>query len=351
MKFEFTEEHESLRALLADICEQQANPRACYDTDTPIDDALWAALAAAGLLGLLASEADEGGGTGPVEPVLVAEELGRAVGAVPFTEHTAAVATIAALGSDGQRKRLLAPLIRGDRVAGFVLAEPHNLAAVQVHQDGPRYRLDGHLPLIPNAAAATVLVLPAVLDSDVRWFVTDAAQVSALPTVDRTRPAAAAELSGTDAEPLLPGPCDYPTQLLPVMAAAEATGAAAAALETTARYTTERHQFGLPIGTFQAVKHRLADMLVAVENSRSAVQGAAWALAEHTRPDRAVAMAQAVATGHAVTVVGDAIQLHGGIGVTWECDLHLYLRRAKALEQTYGSPASHLSRIAALLLD
>lgn len=352
MKFEFTDEHESLRGLLADLCRQEGNPRALYDTDVSIDRGLWDALAAAGLLGVGAPEAYGGGGAGPVEQILVAEELGRATGAIPFSEHTAAADTIAILGSDEQHKRLLVPLTRGEVAAGIALPERHNVAAVEAQQDGTQWRLDGRLPLIPNAAAATVLVLPALVDAQVRWFVTDSAHISPLPTVDRTRPAASAELAGAGAELLSDGArSDRPGHLLLAMAAAEAAGVAATALETTARYTTERHQFGLPIGTFQAVKHRLADMLVAVENSRSAVYGAAWALAEDARPNRAVALAQAVATSHAVSVVGDAVQLHGGIGVTWECDLHLYLRRAKALEQTYGSPTVHRSRIAAGLLD
>ena len=185
--------------------------------------------------------------------------------------------------------------------------------------------------------------MPAQVEDQVRWFVTEAGRVRPLPTVDRTRPAAAVEFDSTDAE-LLTGADDVtrPGELLFTMVAAEAAGAASTALHTTARYATERRQFGLPIGTFQAVKHKLADMLVAVENARSAVFGAAWALAENDFAPSSVAMAQAVGTGNAVRVVGDAIQLHGGIGVTWECDLHLYLRRTKHS----SSPTGHRPPIA-----
>ncbi len=352
MKFAFTAEHDALRHLVADLCRDQSRPRALYDTDTRIDRGLWNALCAAGLLGVGLAEAYEGGGAGPVEQVLIAEELGRAVGAVPFSEHTAATETIALLGSEEQRKRFLSPLVRGETVAGIVVGDRHHLAAVHPRRDGVRWRLDGRIPLIPNASAATVLVLPALVDGRMCWFVTEAAHIEGLATVDRTRPAAAAELVGADAELLVGGrPNSRAGQLLLALAAAEAAGAAAAALDMTSGYTVERHQFGLPIGTFQAVKHRLADMLVDVENSRSAVYGAAWALAEGADADRAVALAQAVATDHAVSVAGDAVQLHGGIGVTWECDLHLYLRRAKALQQSYGSPSLHRRRIAANLLD
>lgn len=351
MKFEFTGEHDALRDLLADVCGKQASTRTVYDTGSTIDTGLWDALRSAGLLGVGVPERYEGGGAGPVEQVLIAEELGRVVGAVPFSEHTAAAEAVMLLGSHEQRGRLLPALTRGDAVAGIVLAEPAALAAVEATRDGSRWRLDGRMPLIPNAGAATVLVVPALVDEQVSWFVTETADISVLPTVDRSRPAAAAEFSGADAEALEGGPLgERPRDLLLTLAAAEATGAASTALDTTARYTTERHQFGLPIGTFQAVKHRLADMLVAVENCRSAVYGAGWELIESDRPGRAVALAQAVATANAVTVISDAVQLHGGIGVTWECDLHLLLRRAKALEATYGSPGTHRARIAAGLL-
>ncbi|MGV0714494.1 acyl-CoA dehydrogenase family protein [Mycolicibacterium sp. XJ662] len=352
MKFEFTAEHQALRNLIADLCREQSQPRAMYDTDARIDRGLWKALSRAGLLSIGLAEDYEGGAAGPVEQAIVAEELGRAVGGVPFSEHTAALDAITLFGSDEQRRRYLVPLGRGESVAGIVIGDRHHLAGVQPRQDGARWRFDGRIPLIPNASAADVLVLPALLDDRMCWFVTEAADITGLSTVDRTRPAAFAELDGADAELLCGVPASRrPVQLLLALAAAEAAGAAAAALDMTSRYTVERHQFGLPIGTFQAVKHRLADMLVAVENSRSAVYGAVWALAEGGHPDRAVALAQAVATDHAVAVAGDAVQLHGGIGVTWECDLHLYLRRAKVLQHTYGSPTLHRRRIAASLLD
>ncbi|KUI29264.1 acyl-CoA dehydrogenase family protein [Mycobacterium sp. GA-2829] len=349
MKFEFTEEHDALRALLLDLCGDETTGRAVYDSDDIIDSRLWESLGQLGLLGVGAPEVYEGGGAGPVEQTVIAEELGRTVGAVPFTEHTAAAKVVADFGSEDQRKRLLIPLARGEAVGGIVLAESGGVTA---RRDGSQWRLEGAVPLVPNAAAATLLAVVVRVDDQAQWFTTEAAATTALPTVDRSRPAAAVEFAGSEAA-LLPGTgtSTRPRDLLLTLAAAEAAGAASSALDRTARYATERHQFGLPIGTFQAVKHRLADMLVLVENARSAVYGAAWAFAEGGRTDRSAALAQAVATQNAVSVVSDAIQLHGGIGVTWECDLHLYLRRAKALELTYGSPTRHRARIAASLLD
>jgi alkylation response protein AidB-like acyl-CoA dehydrogenase len=352
MKFEFTDEHDGLRALVADGCAEHANPRGSYDDDSPLDAELWATLASAGLTGVGVPDAFEGGGGGPVELTIIAEELGRNACAVPFAEHSAAAEAIALLGSEEQRKRLLIPLSRGEVVAAHVLLEPGTTPRVTAHEDGSGFRLGGVLPLAPNAAAAQLIVVPALLGERVHYFATDSARVTTLPTVDRTRPAAAIDFTGANGE-LLPGdePADRIDELLLTMAAAEAVGAATAALQMTTKYGVERHQFGLPIGTFQAVKHRLADMLVAVENGRSAVYGAAWALEDDPTATMQAAMAQAVATENATRVVSDAIQLHGGIGVTWECDLHLYLRRAKALELTYGAPAWHRARIAAALLD
>lgn len=353
MKFEFTEEQDALRALVRDICDEHGDPRRCYDGDAVIDSELWTTLCAAGIPGIGVASDFDGGDAGPVELVLVAEELGRCVSAVPFSEHAAAADALQRLGDYEQRKRHLVPVARGEIVATIVSVEAAAGSGVSARRDGARWRMQGRLPLMPNAAAAQLIVLAADVDGATRWFVvSEGPEVTPLPTVDRTRPAGGVELDDVSAELLAgEGSPAHSTQLLATMAAAEAAGAAGRALDKTAQYARERNQFGLPIGTFQAVKHRLADMLVDVENARSAVYGAGWALSDLTEAPLPVAMAQAVATGNAVDVVGAAIQLHGGIGVTWESDLHLYLRRAKALQAIYGSPSAHRAEIAAALLD
>jgi alkylation response protein AidB-like acyl-CoA dehydrogenase len=133
--------------------------------------------------------------------------------------------------------------------------------------------------------------------------------------------------------------------------ASEATGAAARALELTVQWAKDRTAFGHPIGYFQAIKHRLAEMLVLIENARSATYNAAWAI-DAGRPDSALAahMAKAMATENAVKIVHDAIQSHGGIGFTWEHDLHLYLRRAKSCALVLGDPDEHFEAVAAAVL-
>jgi alkylation response protein AidB-like acyl-CoA dehydrogenase len=208
-------------------------------------------------------------------------------------------------------------------------------------------RVHGTLPMVFDAAGAT---LPIAL-TDHGLVAVPGVGPEPVPSVDRTRPVSAVVLDDAVAVLLTDASGELAAHLRHrqlTLYAAEAAGVAAAALERTAAYTVEREQFGRPIGTFQAVKHRLADMLVEVESARSAVYAAAWSARDN--PDLAVALAQAVATEAAVHVVGAAIQLHGGIGVTWEHDLHLFLRRAKALEVFGGRPSEHFGRIADALL-
>jgi len=209
--------------------------------------------------------------------------------------------------------------------------------------------VSGCLPAVYDAAGATCLVV----QSGSGPVLVGGVEPEPLPSVDRTRPLSAVRVDDHPGR-LLGGPglLGELRRRQQTLYAAEAVGVAAWALEHTAAYTAQRVQFGRPVGTFQAVKHRLADMLVDVECARSAALSAAWAADAGDQVDAAMtaAMAQAVATAGAVRVVGAAIQLHGGIGVTWEHDLHLYLRRAKALELVAGRPDEHLAHIATTLL-
>jgi hypothetical protein len=198
-----------------------------------------------------------------------------------------------------------------------------------------------------DCAGAEVLVLA---DGD-QVLLAPSAVVVPLPSVDRTRPLAECTWDELGVTSVASAPSvavlrDRQRTLY----AAEAVGVAAAALDQTAVYTRDRHQFGLPIGTFQAVKHRLSDMLVKVECARSAAYAAAWAIRDRADSTLPSHLAQAVATEAAIEVVSAAIQLHGGIGVTWEHDLHLHLRRAKSLELAHGSPGWHYDQIATALL-
>ncbi|RNL62358.1 acyl-CoA dehydrogenase [Nocardioides marmoriginsengisoli] len=360
MEYGLTDEQRALDDAVAGVLAAHAHPRTPYDEpEAPaVDVALWDRLRDLGVLGLAVPEEHDGAGAGPVELALVCERLGHAVAPVPVLGQVVAAEAIRLAGDDALAKELLPELASGARRAGIVPAGPGVDPAPDLVSSRDGQTVSGRVPLALDAVGADLLVLPAT-DGD--WYVVEVGPgvtISPQPTLDRTRPAAVVVLEEAPARRLgAPGSGARigrrAVALLRALEAAEAVGIAAWALEQTRAYAGSREQFGLPIGTFQAVKHRLADMLVAVENARSASYGAAWALAADPASDAAVAvaMAQAVATEAAVQVTADAVQLHGGIGVTWENDLHLRLRRAKTLQLLHGSPSWHREQVAAVLLD
>lgn len=360
MQFGLSEEQRALDDAVRDVLAGHARPRGVYDDDAAaVDLDLWRRLCALGVPGLGVADEYDGSGAGPVELALVCERLGHAVAPVPVLGHVVAAEAIRLAADDAMAKEVLPELAAGTRRATFV---PQGAgidpapSVVAVATDAS-FVLSGTIPIAFDAIGADLLVIPAA-DGD--WYLVEAEAVSILPqpTLDRTRPAAVVEL--VEAPGMRLGEAGSGARigpraiaLLRALEAAEAVGIAAWALEQSRDYALTREQFGLPIGTFQAVKHRLADMLVTVENARSASYGAAWALAADPAGSASteVAMAQAVATDGAVRVTSDAVQLHGGIGVTWENDLHLRLRRAKTLQLVHGSPSWHRAQVAAALLD
>lgn len=360
MEYGLNEEQRALDEVVADLLATHAAPRAAYDdvSAPAVDDALWKRLADLGVLGLAVPAEHDGAGAGSVELALVAERLGHAVAPVPVLAHVVAAEAIRLAGDDALAKGLLPDLASGARRAAFVPAGPGIDPAPDLRAGAAENTVTGRIPLALDAVGADLFVVPT---GDGGWYVVEAGEqvvVIPQPTLDRTRPAAVVVLDEAPARPLgEPGRADSigprAVALLRALAASEAVGVAAWALARTQEHARNREQFGLPIGTFQAVKHRLADMLVAVENARSAAYGAAWGLAadDHTDAALAVATAQAVATEAAVRVTSDAVQLHGGIGVTWESDLHLRLRRAKTLQLLHGSPSWHREQIAHAILD
>ncbi len=365
MEYGLSEEQRALDGAVGDLLGSHSHPRSAYDGDGggdfgATDDRLWSRLCELGVLGVAVPEEHDGGGAGPIELALISERLGYHVAPVPVLGHVVALEAIRA--DDALAKELLPELAAGSLRATLVPSGPGIDPApqVSVSVDGAgAASLSGRVLVALDAVGADLLVLPATDDEGVvGWYVAEAGarvQVAAQPSLDRTRPVATIVLEDAPARRLqasydLGGRA---VALLRTLEAAEAVGIASWSLEQTRSYALSREQFGLPIGTFQAVKHRLADMMVAVENARSAVYGAAWALAEDptTEASSSVSMAQAVATEAAVRVTADAVQLHGGIGVTWENDLHLRLRRAKTLQLLHGSPSWHRARVAGALLD
>lgn len=357
MDFVFSPEQDALRDALCDLLSSHANARWAYDAESDGGEDVWKRLSELGVPGLLVPEEFEGGGGDVIDLLVVAEEVGRTCAPVAHVGHAAGVAALLTGASEQQQRTWLPDLATG--VARVVLV-PHGDG---VGVGGPcravrtdaGWRVSGELPLVLDAVQGAAAILAAEGPDGLAWFrVADVPWRVQIP-IDRNRAVGAATLDGAAADLLDAADMDeISSAAIPLMLsleAAEASAVASWALDTTSRYAVQRTQFGHPIGAFQAVKHRLADMLVEVECSRSAAYGALWAIAAGRRTTRPVAMAQAVATENAVSVTSAALQLHGGIGVTWEHDLHLYLRRAKALQVVHGAPGWHLERLAGDLLD
>lgn len=292
---------------------------------------------------------EERGGQGAThrEVAVVLEELGRAVAPVPYLT-SAVVATEALLACDADD--LLAELASGRRIG--VLAVSLSVAPGGAHKAVRQENgsLHGELTGIADAAAADVLLVPG---ADGGLYAVDAAAVTVVPQVslDLTRPLARVVFDGAagrrigDAEPAVRRALRAGAGLL----ASEQLGLADWTLTETVRYLKERKQFNRPVGGFQALKHRLAQLWLEVVSLRAAARSAADALTTGDDTDVAVAVAQAYAASVAVHAAEEAVQLHGGIGMTWEHPAHLYLKRAKADSIAYGTAGAHREALAELV--
>lgn len=364
MAFTWSEQQEHLRTLVRRACGDGARSRTVHDGGPPGDPTLWADLHDAGLLTLGIPEDRGGAGGGILDQVVVALELGRAVSPAPFVSSTMMAGRL--LAASACPHPLVAAMAGGDVVACAIEHAPQR----RVDESGAKATVTGVARMVLDGPAATHLLVSAVVDARVVVGVVDPAGAGARqvdhPTLDRGRPVSTITLDAAPIDLLTepserdipPGPTggwgDAVRDALRVGAvglAAESAGIARRCLDLSCAYALSRRQFGEVIGQFQATKHRLADMLVQTENALAAVQLGAFALAGNGDDvDLSVAAAKATATDAAVQVVGDAIQLHGGIAITWEHDLHLYLRRAKANQHLLGHPTDHRDEIAARLL-
>lgn len=355
MSFELSPEQEQMRGLVRELLVEQGQPRASYDGGPACDTAVWAQLAALGLVGVDVPEELGGSGGGFMDATLVAEQVGFAAAAIPYVTAGAAARVLTALSAsdDAPGRLLLGELVGGARRVLLGVSASHGLELGLLARDsGAGWQVDGSVADLLQAASAEVLVAPAATERGIGWFAIDLAEleVTDQPALDPAQRPAAISLAQAPATLLGEAEeagIELATWTVWILLAAEATGAAQHALDLTTAHAQQRHQFGEPIGRFQAVKHTLADMLVDLENARSAAYNGALALADD-RPDlrQAVRLAKAVATENAVRVAQSALQLHGGIGFTWEYDLHLLLRRAKTAELVLGQPDDHFDRIA-----
>ncbi|BBX19122.1 acyl-CoA dehydrogenase [Mycolicibacterium duvalii] len=367
-EYVFTEEQGALRAAVRKFCTDhvdEAAVRAAMESDPPFDRKVWQRLGAElGVLGLSVPEAAGGVGGTLIDQAVAVEELGAALACGPLfgTVYLAVPALVAA----SRTSPLLDALVDGSRTAAF--AVPDDVAAfdpaavsVDAARDGQSWSLTGTVERIVDATAADVLLVAATTADGPGLFAvhTDAPEVQRIPlgTLDLTRPQATISLNGASAE-LIAGPEEaervitHALQVGAALLAVEQVGAAQHLLDLTTDYARTRLQFGRPIGSFQAVKHRLADDLVAVEHARSTAYHAVWALTDVSDdPALAVSIAQATCSAAFVRVASDTIQVHGGIGFTWEHQAHLYYKRAYTDAALLGSAEQHRARIAELVLD
>jgi alkylation response protein AidB-like acyl-CoA dehydrogenase len=372
MDFGFSDEQdmlrESARRFFAAECPTTLVRRVMADGtgDAP---ALWPKLVDLGWTGLLVPEEHGGLGGSFVDLVVVLEEAGRALLPGPFlSTATGATAAVVAGGSAAQRAEWLPRIARGALRATLAVAEESGRfdadgIALPARRGERGLVLVGEKHFVADAQVADVLVVAARTGGAGEHGIvvglvdrlSPGVTVTPLRSVDMSRRICRVALDGVRIPPerVLGAPdAGWPIlrRALEVSAAglaAEMVGTAQAALDRTVAYVKERAQFGRAVGSFQAVKHRCVDMLVGVENARSLAYYAAWAVDEDSpEARRAVAMAKAYASDMVKQVTSEAIQLHGGIGFTWEHDMHLYHRRALAQEAAFGSAPAHRAVVA-----
>jgi alkylation response protein AidB-like acyl-CoA dehydrogenase len=341
-----TDEQRELRgavsALLAKRSDSAAVRRA-VDSPDGYDRELWRVLCdQIGVAALAVPERFGGGGAGQREVQIVHEELGRALTPSPLLATTLATALLTHLDDDGAASRLLPPIAEGAVVAVAWADAEGTWGGGAVSARAGRLRGEAHY-VLDGVAAEILLVIAegAVYEVD-----PSAVLRTPTPAMDITRRLARVALDGVPATRIGPADASAARQCALdaalVALAGEQVGAAAAALELTVQYTKVRQQFGRPIGSFQALKHRMADLYVRLEAARSAAYAAADGA---LRPD----VAKIYCSDALSTIAGEAIQLHGGIAITWEHDAHLYFKRAHGSAALFGAPGEHRARLAAEL--
>ncbi|MFD3515637.1 acyl-CoA dehydrogenase family protein [Streptomyces sp. NPDC058657] len=352
----YSEAEEDLRAAVRALLSDRNDPAAVAvraEEGTAYDAGLWKALAAdMGVAGLLVPEELGGQGASHREAAVVLEELGRAVVPAPYLTSSV-VATEVLLACDTGKPevaQLLGSLASGRRTAALV-------AGLSAGPDDfrPLPGLDGMLSTVADAATADVLLVPTFRGLYAVERSGDGVHVTPQIPLDLTRPLAAVRLDGAAGTLLADAERTRAAVRQGLLAgagllASEQLGLAEWCLEETVRHTKERHQFNRPIGSFQALKHRMAQLWLEVVSARAAARNAADALA--TGSDEAplgVAIAQAYCAGVAVHAAEECVQLHGGIGMTWEHPAHLYLKRAKADAIAFGSAGAHQEAIGRLV--
>jgi alkylation response protein AidB-like acyl-CoA dehydrogenase len=358
MQFGLTESQEilkdSARKFFAGECPP-SEVRRLMETDTAYDATLWRKLADQGYTGIIFPEKYGGVGLGKIELILLMEEAGRALLPGPFFSTVVlSGGVIDAVASPEQKEKYLAPICHGDArstVATLEAAASWDLDDIQM--TAVNGKLTGEKLFVADAAVADWLLVLARNGIFLVDPKSPTVTISPMSTMDLTRKVYGVRFDATPAEKL--GDLAAATTAIDIATTAlvgEMVGGMQRTLDMTVEFAKLRKQFGKTIGSFQAVQHQCADMYLETESSRSAAYYAAWALEENA-PDASVAVsiAKMYASDACRTVGNRGIQIHGGMGFTWENDLHLYYRRAKASETAFGDATFHRERLARLVID
>jgi acyl-CoA dehydrogenase len=368
--FTLADDQQAIADLAHRILSEQLPPerlRELEQTDAWFADDVWAELGRADLLGISLPEVDGGGGYGILEACLIAEQVGRTVAPVPYLSSIVGAAMpLAQFGSDAQRKQHLPDVIAGAATLAVALYEPNDVAvpavpSTQATADGDGWRLDGEKSLVVGADRASAILVPArTAESASAVFLV----APGAPGVGLTRERAVSgepqwtvRLDGVhvDADALLGAPDQgeeivaWVSDRLAAAICAAQTGVCEEALAITARYVSEREQFGAKLGTFQAVGQRVADAYIDTEAIRLTALQAIWRLSEGLDAHDELMTAKFWAADGAQRVVHAAQHLHGGIGVDLDYPIHRYFRWAKVLELTLGGASTSLLRLGASL--
>jgi len=357
MQFGLNESQEilrdSARRFFAGECPMN-EVRRLMETDTAYEATLWRKLADQGYTGIIFPEEYGGAGLGKVELILLMEEAGRALLPGPFFSTVVlSGSVIDAIASAEQKRNYLAPICQGEARATVAILEaaaswnPEDIQITAVNG-----KLSGEKRFVPDAAVADwilVLARNGVFLVDAK---SPSVKILPMSSMDLTRKLYAVRFDGAPTEKLgdlagLRTAIDVAT----TATVAEMVGGMQRTLDMAVEYAKTRKQFGKTIGWFQAVQHQCADMYLETESSRSAAYYAAWALQENVADaSAAVSIAKIYASDASRTVGNRGIQIHGGMGFTWESDLHLYYRRAKASETAFGDSTFHRERLARVVI-
>lgn len=372
MDFDLSQPQQLLQKSARDFFKRECPPekvREIMATDTAFDEKLWQAVADQGWTGLIIPEEFGGLGLGIVELAVVAEEMGRAVLPGPFTSTVWASAVIARAGSEGQKAQYLEKISSGELKATVAMLEGSaswntDDVMLSAEKEGENYRLKGTKEMVTDAAVADLILVTARSGADLVLLPinpkTEGVTITATPGIDATRklyrvefnnlviPQSDALESGYRAKEAL----EQGSRVANVAICAEMVGGMGWVVENSVAYVRDRQQFGKPVGMYQAVQHKCADMLLFTESSRSAVYYAAWALnVDDPSAKLAVSIAKAYTSDGARETGNRGIQVHGGIGFTWEHNMHLYYKRFKASETMFGDATYHREEIAKQVID